>query len=186
MVQGGRKVEQWEDVDGFEGIYEVSNSGQIRTHEYKTTYSKRYDSLRHWGQRMLKQKTDKKGYKRVCLYKDGIQYTRLVHRLVAFAFLRNPENKKLVHHKDSDSSNNQVSNLKWVTHHENLIHAFINKENPTPISVTVENKETGIETEFYSMGEASKFIGRNHGFISNRLKLGKNEIDEWTFRITTK
>lgn len=169
------KVEQWEDADGFEGIYEVSNFGQIRTHEYKTTFSD-FHGLRSWGQKIMKQRTDNKGNKVVSLYKNGKEYNRLVHRLVAFAFVRNPENKKLVYHKDSDPSNNHADNLEWVTHHK-----FANNGTITLKSTIVKNKTTGIETKFHSMGEASRFIGRNKGFISNRLKKGNNEIDDWTF-----
>jgi len=73
--------------------------------------------------RPLKQKTDKKGYKRVELHIGGKQKTFLVHRLIATAFIENPEKKRTVNHIDGNTSNNRVSNLEWATHSEQMCHA---------------------------------------------------------------
>src|SRR5690606_15982649 len=101
---------EWRNVVGFEGIYEVSSEGEVRTHFDKTTYTERH-GIRRWKQRVLKQKISEDGNHRVTLYKEGKPSTHLVHRLVAFAFLEPIEGKNYVNHDDGDRNNNFVSNL---------------------------------------------------------------------------
>lgn len=102
-------TEIWKPIEGYEGIYEVSDQGRVRN-------VKR-------GGRLLSCVKVAHGYLCVSLYKDGKQRMLLVHRLVALAFIPNPENKEQVNHKDLDKTNNTVGNLEWVTRDENLKHA---------------------------------------------------------------
>lgn len=76
--------------------------------------------------KILKGRLDKNGYLLVNLYKDRQSYTRKVHRLVAEAFIPNPDNKTQVNHKDGNKSNNHVINLEWSTQSENMRHAYRN------------------------------------------------------------
>lgn len=94
------------DIIGFEGLYQIEDNGQVYSLK-----SKKY----------LKPKKDTDGYLLVNLYIDGKQYTKKVHRLVAQAFIPNPENKKEVNHIDCCRDNNNVNNLEWATHRENVI-----------------------------------------------------------------
>ena len=94
------------DIKGFEGLYQITDEGQVYS-----LYSKKY----------LKPRKDKDGYLQVNLYKDKKQYTKKIHRLVAEAFLDNSDNKKEVNHIDCQRDNNCVSNLEWVTRRENII-----------------------------------------------------------------
>ena len=89
--------EEWRDVVGYEGIYEVSNKGRIRTHKYKTTYTKKH-GVRHWKQRYLKDKTPNGRDVRVALWKDGKPNYYLVHRLVAKAFIPFVKDKNCINH----------------------------------------------------------------------------------------
>ena len=89
--------EEWRDVVGYEGIYEVSNKGRIRTHKYKTTYTKKH-GVRHWKQRYLKDKTPNGRDVRVALWKDGKPNYCLVHRLVAKAFIPFVKDKNCINH----------------------------------------------------------------------------------------
>ena len=112
--------EKWRPVVGFEDAYEVSNTGRVRS-------IGRYVKSR-WGQTWynmheLKIQTSKKGYKTVVLHRDGDYYQKQVHRLVAEAFIPNPENMEQVNHKDTDKANNNVSNLEWCTQRENVNHS---------------------------------------------------------------
>lgn len=91
--------------------YEVSDTGEVR-------------SL--FTGRVLSQVTNKKGYKLVSLWSENKGHMRLVHRLVAEAFIPNPCNKDTVNHKNGDKSDNSVSNLEWMTRAENLRHAAKN------------------------------------------------------------
>lgn len=170
--------EKWMSVAGFEGIYEVSSLGRVRTSKGKTTHSKLHGE-RVWKQRILKQKTDKSGYKRVDLWKNKKPTTFLVHRLVAIAYIEKPKGKECINHIDANPSNNYVTNLEWCNHAENLLHAYDKRLNKTPDSIILRNTNTGELKYFYSKAEASKSLGRNHGFLSRILKEGVPEVDEY-------
>ena len=105
--------EIWKDIKDFEGMYQVSSLGRVRSLD-------RFDSNGRLHKGDIKTTRDNgNGYKVVQLYKDGKQKTVSVHRLVATAFIDNPDNKPEVHHIDSDRANNKLENLQWVTRKEN-------------------------------------------------------------------
>lgn len=99
----------WKDIEGYEGLYQVSNVGSI--------YSVRYKRFR-------KSKTDKYGYSVVGLNKDGNIRWFFVHRLVASAFIQNPRNLPVVNHLDGNKQNNCMDNLEWCDHSANVKHAY--------------------------------------------------------------
>lgn len=98
------EAEIWKDIPNYEGIYKVSNRGRIMS-------LKDNDIIRKQG--------TLKGYKIISLFKNGICRMYRVHRLVAQAFIPNPENKPCIDHIDGNRANNDVSNLRWVTVKEN-------------------------------------------------------------------
>lgn len=103
------KIEsQWVDVEGFEGMYQINSEGELRSLRYRGS-----------GRVHILKQTTSRGYKVVNLTKEGKQRVYRVHRLVAKAFLPNPENKPEVDHIDGDRSNNCLSNLRWVSGLEN-------------------------------------------------------------------
>lgn len=116
----------WKDIVGYEGFYEISDEGIVRT------VSRRVPCK--GGTRMVPSRIRKfditSGYYDVALCKQGKMRTFLVHRLVAEAFLPNPENKEMVNHKDGNKRNNSVDNLEWVTRAENDLHASVNGLRP--------------------------------------------------------
>jgi len=110
--------EIWKDVNGYEGLYQVSNLGRVRSLERKATDG------RQINERILKPAFDVGKYLTVALHKNKKQKTHKVHRLVAFAFIKNPNNKPHVNHIDGNKSNNRVDNLEWCTQLENNRHSF--------------------------------------------------------------
>lgn len=92
-------MEDWKDIQGFDGLYQVSSDGRIRNNKGK----------------ILKLFQDGYGYLYVGLHKNGTILTKSAHRLVAEAFLENPNNYEQVNHKDEDKHNNNVDNLEWCT-----------------------------------------------------------------------
>jgi hypothetical protein len=106
--------EIWKDIVEYEGYYQVSNLGRVKRLK---------GSPRTLEDRVLINKTKKTGYKFVCLSVNREFKYKHVHRLVAEAFIPNPNNKLFVNHIDCDKSNNNVSNLEWVTAEENNKHA---------------------------------------------------------------
>ena len=167
--------EKWRDVEGYENIYEVSNFGNVRTCEGKITNSKLH-GIRHWKQRVLKQKTDKKGYKRVSLWIDKKDTTMLVHRIVAMAFIPKIEGKNCINHIDGNPSNNCLENLEWCDHKDNLLHAFNMRLNQSPDPVILLNKKNNETRVFVSKVQASEFLGKDKGYVSRILKKGITSI----------
>lgn len=165
----------WKDVVGYEGLYEVSNTGLIRTNSQKTTYTKHHGT-RHWKQRILRNKTPNGRNARVSLWKDGKQKDFLVHRLVAEAFIPKVEGKDSVNHIDGNPKNNHVSNLEWCDHRENNNHAFDNGLMSTNKKVVLVDRITGETILFRSLTKASEYLGHNHGYLSRQLKKGRSEV----------
>lgn len=108
-------TEQWKKVKDFENHYEISNLGRLRS--IRTSQGT-------YRERMKRPSLDRNGYENIKLYKNNIQHSKLIHRLVAEAFIPNPEDKPTVNHIDGNKSNNQVNNLEWNTYSENHLHAF--------------------------------------------------------------
>lgn len=111
------KSEIWKDVIGFEGRYQVSNLGRVRS--IMTNHGKYQEKIKATYVRSSSCK-----YEYVQLFIKDKHYSRAVHRLIAEAFVPNPRNKPVVNHIDGDKLNNEASNLEWVTISENHIHAY--------------------------------------------------------------
>jgi len=110
--------EEWKDVSGYEGFYQISNLGRIHSvgrHLEDTLGRKRF-----WSARITTNGSDGSGYPKVELSKAGIIKTLLVHRLVAAAFVPNPDNLPVVNHIDEDKTNCRSNNLEWVTNAGNI------------------------------------------------------------------
>lgn len=115
--------ETWSPVKGYVGYYEVSTLGRVRRlPKLLTNY---LGVKRFYKGRILKLIRNPNGYLKVELSRNGKRKQLLVHRLVATAFLRNPQKKRTVNHRDSNRSNNYLDNLEWATHSENALHGYI-------------------------------------------------------------
>jgi hypothetical protein len=121
------ELEIWKDVKSFEGIYQVSNLGRVKSLSRNFILKGKVNNLHT---RVVKEKILKplniQGYMRVVLCKNRIKKNFQVHRLVALHFIDNPENKSHVNHKDCVKDNNNVINLEWCTPSENSRHAMEN------------------------------------------------------------
>ncbi len=115
-------MEKWKDIKGYEGSYQVSSMGHIRSLD---RYGKRTDTtIRKLKGRVLKPFPVNGGYLSIYLCDEHGKKSFKVHRLVALTFIQKPSNKNEVNHKDGDKQNNSVVNLEWVTRAENNQHAF--------------------------------------------------------------
>ena len=116
--------EVWRDIPEWEGFYQVSNLGNVRSLDRDIEYLNNGTlTTLHLKGKVLKQRADEEGYMRICLAKNGRTKLYGVHRLVAQAFIPNPENKPTVNHIDGNKSNNYLSNLEWATLEEQYAHA---------------------------------------------------------------
>ena len=164
--------EEWRSCVGYEGLYEVSNFGRVRSLRENTR-------IKDKENRIMKQKIDDKGYYRVNLNNGKRVKAYLVSRLVAEAFIPNIAGLPHVGHNDDNKANNHVSNLYWTdpkenNHHNGKYARFLQKHNEKidviarkiskPVIQT--DLKTGQEVEFWSMQEASRQTGVSSGKIS--------------------
>ena len=103
--------EIWRPVVGYEGLYEVSSYGRVKSLE--KSYIRKNGVINHKSERILIPGKDKGGYLQVSLYCNGERHMKKIHRLVAQAFIPNQDNLPQVNHKDEDKTNNRVDNLEW-------------------------------------------------------------------------
>lgn len=121
------KKEIWKDIGGYEGLYKVSNLGNVKS--LKRTANNRWGGTMDIKEKILKQEVVKGNYRRIALSKHGKIKRFQVHRLVALAFIKIDEDRSFVNHIDKNPSNNKLNNLEWVNRRENQTHAFLNKSN---------------------------------------------------------
>lgn len=135
----------WKTITGYEGLYEVSNEGEIA----------RVDK----GFRLLKLRIDRKGYMRVNLSKNGELKTIRVHTLVAREFIPNPYGLTEINHIDEDKTNNAVCNLEWCTRQYNVVHGTRTERQRQKVSKPVIGYSPSRTVRFNSGSEAAFAMG---------------------------
>ena len=113
--------EVWKDIPEYEGLYQVSNLGNVKSLNRGVLQN---GSIRLLKGVILKKNKHRKGYQYIYLCKNGKTKFWLVHRLVAFVFIENTNKKPCVNHIDGNKINNKIENLEWCTHKENTQHAL--------------------------------------------------------------
>lgn len=161
--------EIWKDIEGYEGIYKVSNLGRIKG----LPYLKEGFIKRQLNERQKNFYTTHKGYLEVVLSNRGIDKRYSVHRVVAKTFINNTENKPQVNHKNGIKTDNRVENLEWTTNLENQRHSYrtgldaYSKYNHSKSKVVLD-LNTGI---FYkSIYEAAETIGVGRSVLASWLR----------------
>ena len=165
-------MDEWRDIPGYEGIYQASKNGDIRTAPGKVTSNKRF-SHRVWKTRILKQKFQKRKDgridARVHLWKNGTNKTWLVARLVGMAWCPGFSENLTINHINGNSLDNRVENLEWVSLAENIQKGFsTGLYSKNQKAIVLRNGKVSLS--FESMAEASRFLGWNSGYINNCLR----------------
>lgn len=163
--------EIWKDIEGYEGLYQISNLGRVKS---LGRYINKLSGNIWTDEKIKKSYTDRDGYYRVNLYKDSKIQTYMIHRLVALAFIPNTKDKPQVNHIDGNKENNNVSNLEWCTSKENNIHALKNKlrimprGNKNKLSKEIIQYDLNMKkiAKYGSIREAQRITGINQSNIS--------------------
>lgn len=186
MFRGDFNMEEWRDIDGYAGYYQVSNKGRVRSLDRVVKTSEKFG-----GKKKIKGKilacSKVEGYPAVALCKDGDEYKEFVHRLVARAFIPNPDNKPEVNHIDADRSNDNVENLEWVTHLENIQHSerlglrTVNTKKAIDASKKKIIRSDG--KVFESIADAGRALGYSSGReVTKVLSGNRKHINGYTFK----
>lgn len=175
-------AEEWRPVRGFEGCYEVSNMGNLRSLD---RIRRAGNGHRKYSGRQLKQRTFRNGYLGQHLSNGkGLKKNVLIHRIVVEAFIPNPCHLPEVNHIDENRANNRVENLEWVTRTQNVNHGGYQIRKAVAQGRAVEAVSSGIVVaRFISEGIAAKMVGGSQSGIS---AAARGDIDgaygfEWRF-----
>ena len=169
--------EIWRDIEGYETKYQVSSHGRVRIKPH-TEKCVRGDTqkeyIRYYGCKLMKLLDSMSGYYQIHLWMNNTVATKLVHRLVAQAFVPNPSNLPQVNHKDLDKKNNHYTNLEWAARTENVKHdirtgAF---KCPEGRKRHVPRKLYCVELDktFNTVKEAAEAIGSNYQYLFDRMR----------------
>lgn len=154
--------EIWKDIVGYEGFYQVSNLGRVR-------------SLKCIKRTIF----NNSGYEIVNLKVKRKQKNKLVHRLVAETFIPNPFNKEQVNHKDGNKKNNSVDNLEWCSRHENMVHAYKqglrDKTNSIEAMKKASSNKIVVSNEFKTItfncqNDLRKYFSKGSSWVSDKIR----------------
>ena len=171
-------IEKWRKVNGYAGIYEVSNFGRVKSLD-RVVFNKGNGANANKRGKVLKPNKDRGGYLYVGLYDSNNKKTSSVkiHRLVAFAFCIGYEDGLEVNHKDGVRNNNNSNNLEWCTRSENIRDTFKRGRNTNGEknnASKLKNKDIGVIVSLYDSGVSQSIIGKAFGVsqssVSNVIK----------------
>lgn len=160
-------MEIWKDVKGFEGLYQVSNLGRVKSYDFYRNGNKLYKG------KILKGHINNVGYLCFDLYKDKKRKNLKCHRLVAENFIECEDKELWINHKDGNKLNNHFSNLEWVTPKENSIHAFDRRLIVKKGKIVID-LNTGIFYESIRQAYRHYSFNFSRSYFQNQLK-GKIE-----------
>lgn len=185
--------EIWEDIINFEDSYQVSSLGRIRSKTRKINCAN--GATRTIKGKIINPQKQNSGYLTVGLWKNNICHTTLIHRLVAQAFIPNPDSLPDVNHKDGNKHNNELSNLEWCTKTENMLHAVRTgiMDNQRKIvgqnNIKIKSKpvlqfslDGKFIQEFSSVNEVCRLFGYKQGAISNVCRGERNRAYGFKWR----
>ena len=167
-------MEEWRNIEGYEGLYQISNLGRVKSLGNNKTRK----------EKILNIIKNNNGYVLVNLHKNKVKKTCLLHRLVAKTFLENPNNYPCVNHKDENKENNNINNLEWCTHQYNNTYGTRLERYSESISIPIYCLENN---KFYnSTKQASLELDVSKQYICDVLKGRAKQAKGYTFRYANK
>lgn len=177
-------MEEWRDIKGYEGLYQVSNEGRVKSVDRVIETP---NNIRNYKSKILVQTEKWCGYYEVSLYKNGKREHKSIHRLVAEAFIPNPQNKQCVDHINGIRNDNKVENLRWCTQQENNSFELAvehQKNNPAKSKQVYQYTLDGNLVAIYPSTMEAERNGFYNTLIS-RCCLGKQETHKgyrWSYK----
>lgn len=170
-------IEEWRDIEGYEGLYQVSNLGRVKSLE--RVIIRANNRAMPYKEQILKNRKTSNGYLYVSLYKNKQCKNHSIHRLVAQSFIENPNNYEEINHIDENKTNNNVVNLEWCTRKQNMAHGNcrqrIIESNSKPIYCLELDK-------FYkSATECARELNIDHTGIGHVLRKDFKQYKNLTF-----
>ena len=167
-------VEEWKPIPGYEGLYDASNMGRIRSHPGRKLYYRNgYTDCELEPRILFPYKSNKRGDLFVKLTKCGKPKTYVLARLIASAWHGMPKDEMTVNHINGNIFDNRAKNLEWCTRAENVKHAYRTglRKNVVPTTLIAPD---GTEHKFYCLAEANRFLGKSRNNIRSRIERGEN------------
>ena len=159
-------IEEWKDIEGYNGLYQISNLGKIKSFRKSSKCKSNNGYIINPG-------VDNNGYLVCVLNNNGNRKTYKIHRLVALAFIPNPNNYSDVNHKDENKSNNRIDNLEWMSHKNNMNYGTL-KERIRTYHKTKHVLQYSLDgqliKEWISISEPAKLLKISVGNIINCCK----------------
>lgn len=174
--------EIWKPIKGYEGLYEVSNLGRVKSIQRPSLYRGKYTRI--IKERILKPNLKKEGYLDVHLRDRGRDHFFKIHRLVAIAFIPNPDNLPQINHIDENKLNNRVENLEWCTAHYNGNYGTINLRRSLSSGKPVRCIETG--AIFHSLQAAAKAYGLHEENVCQVCRGLRKQVKGYHFEYVEK
>ena len=177
-------MEEWKDIKDYEGLYQVSNEGRVKSID---RFVETFTGIRHYKEKIIIPNLKKDNYYEVSLYYKGKREHRRLNRLVADAFIPNPENKSVVGHYDCKRTNNKVENLYWCTQEENNKHPLTNERQKNNPKKSKQVYQYSLNGELIAIWPSAKEVERKTEFKSNKISKccnGKNKTHKgykWSF-----
>jgi len=179
-----KEMEIWKNIKDYEGLYQVSNTGKVKSLKRVSLNSGSYSGSVLVKEKELKQTINKYGYHVVTLFKNGVRKFMTVHRLVAQEFIYRPNEYREVNHLDLNKSNNHVTNLQWCNREQNINHYYENSNKSSKYKGISYSKERNKWCAYIDINKKRFSLGRfkteleakeyREDFINN-LKKQSNE-----------
>lgn len=173
-------IENWKDIEGYEGRYQISNYGRVRSLPRKVRFG---NQTRLVGGKILKHKVKRGGYAFIQLRIDLKERDFHIHRLVAKSFVKGYQEGLDVNHIDGNKLNNKATNLEWCTRKQNIFHSIYILKQSRRCKAVQSHDDNGRIHRYVSITDASRQTGISHKRIANCLKQENSTVGglKWNY-----